>query len=286
MIQIPRIAADYGFLAASGQVWATVRAEIVMQWRRWGLWLAFAFATGLLILIFMGNRAYLTQLPSSPMTHQQHFSLTDIANVLTLAVSDSCDLLFGVVAALLVADRMRRDRGLGMWELQRVAPQGYARYVLGKFIGNYVAVLVPTWLGYMLCALVLILLGLPTMLLQTFTLSFILVFIPVFTAIVGLTLCLSSVLPVRIVQIGFPLLWIYANLNPLSWLTLNNTIFNPNGRYVYPIIFSTALPERTEIVTSVPLMLLNIAALILVAGCALVLTCWRLAAQQHREEEA
>ena len=188
MIHIPRLAAGNGFLAGYGQVWATVRAELVMQWRRWGLWLAFAFATGLLILIFMGNKAWLEHLTTNPAYTNLHYTVQDIANVLTVAVADSCDLFFGVVAALLVADRMRRDQGLGMFELQRAMPQGYARYVLGKFLGNYLAVLLPTLLGYMLCALILVLLGLPTVLFQTFLLSFVLVFLPVFTAIVGLTL--------------------------------------------------------------------------------------------------
>jgi hypothetical protein len=93
--------------------------------------------------------------------------------------------------------------------LQRAAPQGYAPYVLGKFLGNYVAVLVPTLLVYLLCALISLVLGWPLMLLLKLMQAFVLVFVPSSLAAVGLTLLLASFLPLRVVQVGFSLLWLY-----------------------------------------------------------------------------
>ncbi len=51
MLAIPRVTPGSGPLAAVGQIWATLRAELMMQWRRWGLWLTFAGAAALLVLL-------------------------------------------------------------------------------------------------------------------------------------------------------------------------------------------------------------------------------------------
>lgn len=56
---------------------------------------------------------------------------------------------------LMVADRMVRDQRLGMAELQRATSEGYPVYVLGKFIGNFVAMLVPAFVVLMSCGLAL-----------------------------------------------------------------------------------------------------------------------------------
>lgn len=167
MIQVARVAPGSGWMAAGGQIWATVRAEIVMQWRRWGFWLAFAFAAALIMLIFAGNIGTLKHPSPHSVYVSLHFTPTDFANLLTFATAHYGDLIFGIVAALLVADRMERDRRLGMLELQRSTDQGNARYVLGKFVGSYLAVLVPAFLGYLLCALFLVILGMPAVFLQT-----------------------------------------------------------------------------------------------------------------------
>lgn len=288
MIALPRIEPSRGPLAVSGQVWAITRAELVMQWRRWGLWVAFGVTNGLLLLLTVQAALYFHHLPSTSLYVQLHFTSEDFNNSLIYGTTSYGVMFSGLVAALLVVDRLGRDQRLGMVELQRVAPQGYAGYVLGKFLGNYLAVLVPVLLGYLLCALMTILLGWPLVLLQKFLLAFALVYAPASLAAIGLTFWLASCLPLRVVQVGFSLLWFFFNIAP-GWNVLMWSIFNPNGSYVYPVFFPLvpSLPTTNpNFTTSLPLALLNITVLSLTGLVALCLTYGCLAFRRHREEGA
>jgi hypothetical protein len=287
MIALPRVSPGSGVLAAGGQIWAQMRAEIMMQWRRWGLWVAFACVTGLLFLLTVPAALNLLHLPPTSLYARQHYTPADLDNLMTLGTTIYAAMFYGLVAALLVVDRLGRDQRLGMAEVQRATPQGTACYVLGKFFGNYLAVLVPTLLGYLLCALITLPLGWPVVLLSKFLLAFLLVFVPSSLAAVVLILLLASVLPLRVVQVGFSLLWIELNIGP-GWHTLVFTIFNPSGLYVYPVFFPTPPMQYTDpnFHTSLSLALLNIAVLLLTALVALVLTGGSLAFQRHRQEGA
>jgi hypothetical protein len=284
MIAFPRVEPSHGPLAVGGQIWAITRAELAMQWRRWGIWLVFAFATSLILVTFSANANAFRHLSPQSIYARLHFTSLDSANFLTLATTYYADLIFGIVSALLIADRIGRDRQLGMFELQRATPLGCTRYLLGKFVGNYMAVLVPTFLSSLFCVLVLMVLGAPSLFLQRFLLAFSLVFVPVYTAVVGVTLLLASFLPIRIVQMSFPLLWLYSNLSPLGWHTINDTILNPNGQYIYPIFFSTPLTRLYASHATLQQALLNITLLVVTALVALLLTYGSLMFQQRQME--
>jgi hypothetical protein len=288
MTQLPLVMPAKGFGTSAGQFWGTVRAEIVMQWRRWGLWLAFAASAAVIALI------YVSRAPTFKHTlvfRELHFTPTDFVNFFVYGTTTYSDMLFAMVAALLVADRLMRDKTSGMSELQRATTQGYPLYVLGKFVGNLIAVLVPAFIGYMLCGVLLVVLGLLPTLLVAFIPAFLLVFVPAFAVVVALALLLSSVAPVRVVQIGFPLLWLYSTLSPLGWYTLADTIFNPSGRYIFPIFFPTPvdrffpgrLPGLASSGYTLQLALLNITVLLLTALASLVLLILSLKLQERRE---
>ncbi|HEU5200688.1 MAG TPA: hypothetical protein VFU32_13700 [Ktedonobacterales bacterium] len=287
MITLPRVAPGNVFFGAFGQIWATTRAEIVMQWRRWGLWLTFACVTVLLFLITVPSALFLLHPPPTSLYARQHYTPADLNNLMTLGTTIYAAMFYGLVASLFVVDRVRRDQRLGMVELQRAAPQGAARYILGKFLGNYVAVLIPTFLGYLLCSLITLPFGWPMVLVAKFLLAFLLVFVPSSLAAVGLTLLLASLLPVRIVQVGFSLLWLEFNLG-LGWRVLGYSIFNPSGLYVYPVFFPTPPMQYTQpgFQTSMSQALLNIVVLLLTAIVTLFLTYGSLAFQRHRQEGA
>lgn len=287
MIALPRVAPGSGVMAAVGQVWATMRAEIIMQWRRWGLWVAFACVTLLLILLTAPSAVFLLHPPPTSLYARQHYTPVDLDNLMTFSATAYGAMFLGLVAALLVVDRLGRDQRLGMVELQRAAPQGPACYLLGKFLGNYVAVVMPSLLSYLLCALITLPLGWPVVLLAKFLLAFLLVFVPASLAVVGLALLLASFLPLRVVQVGFSLLWIEFSIGP-GWHTLVFTIFNPSGLYVYPVFFPTPPMQYAEsgFQTSLSLALLNIAVLLLTALVALVLTCGSLSFHRRRQEGA
>lgn len=276
-----------GLLAAVGQVWGVLWAELTMQWRRWGLWVTFACVTTLLVLLTVQAAVYFKHLPSDSLYVREHFTPAQIINIMTYGSTAYGAMFFGLVAALLVVDRMGRDRRLGMFELQRATPQGYGRYVLGKFLGNYLATLIPTFLAYLLCALVTVALGWPPILIVKFLQAFLLVNIPSSFAAVGLTLLLASFLPLRVVQVGFSILWFEFNIG-LGWHALAFTLFNPSGTYIYPVFFPVPplLSVDPTFRTSLPLALLNIGVLLLTAIAALFLTYGSLIFQQSRKEAA
>ncbi len=288
MIALPRVASGSGLPGAFGQVWAMIWAEIAMQWRRWGLWVAFACVAGLLLLLTIQSATYLLHLPPDSIYVQQHYTPEDLDNLMVYNTGLYGSIFFGLIVALLVVDRVERDRRLGMFELQRAAPQGYASYVLGKFLGNYIAVLVPTLLVYLLCALISLALGWPLVLLLKLMQAFMLVFVPSSLAAVSLTLLLASFLPLRVVQVGFSLLWLYFNTG-LGRYGFGASIFNPGGLYIYSVFFPLTTPMLTvypNFKTSMPLALLNITVLLLTAIVALFLTYGSLAFQRSREERA
>jgi len=280
-------AASGGFVGSARQVWATMRVEIVMQWRRWGLWAAFGGVAGLLVLLTLETAIYLKNLPADSIYVLQHYTLPDLENLLVYGTTAYGAVLFGLVAALLVVDRMERDRRMGMFELQRATPQTYGRYLLGKFLGNYMAVVVPALAGYIFFALITLLLGWSPVLLSKFLLAFALIFVPASLAAVALTLLLASFLPVRIVQIGFSLLWFEFYLG-VGWHGLAASIFNIGGFYIYPVFFPTPPPLLSvmTVEVSLQLALLNIAALLLTALVSLFLTYATQAFRQHRAERA
>ena len=286
MMSLPRVSPRGGLPATVGQIWAVVRAEIVMQWRRWGLWLAFGCASGLLALLTVQVAIYLKHLPPDSLYVREHFTSGELNNVMLYGSTAYGVMIFGLIAALLVVDRLARDQHLGMAELQRTTPQADAGYMLGKFLGNYAAVCVPTLLSYVLCALVALLLGWPAVLLPMFLLAFVLVFVPASLAAVSLTLLLVSFLPVRVVQVSFSLLWFYLCIG-IGWHGLAETIFNTSGIYVYPVFFPVRLPSILGSTTPSPQMaMLNIIALVLTAIVALFLAYASLALHRYRSEVA
>lgn len=278
---VPRVA-PAGSGGAARQTWATARAEVLMQWRRWGLRIAFVCLTGLLLLLTLQASIYFKNLPPGSTYTQAAYTTGALENLLIYATTVYGAVLCGVVAALLVVDRIERDRALGMEELQRAAPYSYASYTLGKFLGNYTAVILPALAAFAMCGLVCLVLGWAPVILAKFLLAFVLVSVPCSLAAVAVSLLLASFLPVRIVQIAFPVLWFEFYLG-LGWHGMAASIFNIGGFYIYPVFFPTPpLESVMPVVISLPLALVNIAALILTSVAAICLTYARLTLRRYR----
>lgn len=277
MIQISMVAPAHGFSAVLGQLWGTIRSEIRMQWRRWGLWLAFAGALGLILLAtFNQGPSHLHYLQT-----KLHWTTAEVANDVTFTITYLIDFLFPPLAALMISDRLVRDSKLAIAEMQQATPQSSGVYILGKFIGNYIAMLVPTLLSLLIFGLIFVVSDFPPMILSDLLLVFALVFMPVYAALIGLTLLLSKLLPLRGIQIGIPLLWLYSMTSPFGWYTLNNTIFNPNGIHIFPVFFP--FPYIKDIHVTVYSSLENIGALLGVAIVSLTLLS---ALLQYRRQQS
>jgi len=263
---------------------AALRAETVMQWRRQGFWLTYAFMAVLLVLLTVQSALFFKKLPSDYFEGYV-FTESTLQYLLVFGSTAYGALLLGLVSALLVADRLERDRRLGMLELQRSTPQPSGAYVLGKFLGNYAALLVPLGLIFLLCGLVTLLLGWPPVLILKFMQVFVLVTIPSSTAAVGVILLLTSILPQRLVQVGFVMLWFEFYIG-LGWHGLAASVWNVSGAYVLAW-FIPGIPDRYSVYqvdASGKMVVLNIVALLLTSAAALALTYGSLALQRYRLE--
>jgi hypothetical protein len=241
-----------------------------------------------LVLLTAQGALYLRHLAPTSIYVRQHFTPSDLNNLMIDNTATYGSLFLGLVIALLVVDRVSRDQRLGMDELQRATPQGDLNYLLGKFLGNTVALFVPVLLIYLLCALVMFVIGWPPVLFVKSLQAFGLVFIPSSLAALGVTLLLSSFHPLRLVQVGFSLLWLYFNTG-FGVYGFGGSIVNPGGLYVYPVFFPLSRPLPTiypHFQTSMHLALLNIAVLLLIAVVSLLLTYGKLAFQHYRMEGA
>src|SRR5579859_5790801 len=80
MIALPRVVPGRGPFEACGQVWAVTQAELAMQWRRWGLWVAFSVTTGLLLLLTVQTALYFHHLPPTSLYVRLHFTAEGFNN--------------------------------------------------------------------------------------------------------------------------------------------------------------------------------------------------------------
>jgi len=274
-------------LAGCSQVLGALRAELLMQWRRPGFWIAYGCVTGLLILLTLQGAIPLRALPPDSIYVQKHYTAEHLAHLLVWNAMMYGAMFFGIMAAFLVVDRLEREKRLGTWQLQRTSVGGCGRYVLGKIGGNMLAVLLPALVAVQLCALAAVLVGWPAKLQLQFLEASCLVLIPSMLAAVAVTFLLASLLPVRIVQVAFSLLWLELNIGT-GWYGLVFSPFNPSGMLVLPIFFPT--PPTTYVdptfKPSMELALLNIGTLLLTTLVALCLTYGSLVMQQRREERA
>lgn len=286
MTTLNRVAPGGGARAIFWQLWAVLRAETLMQWRRWGFWVTLAAFCAMMLLLTAEGAFYFTHLPPGSLYVREHFTSDQFENAIVYNATGYGVMVFGLLAALLVVDRPERDLRLGMVELQRATPQGYGSYALGKVAGNYLATLAPALMTYLLCALLAMLLGWPLAIAIKTLLAFALVLAPSSLAAISVALALATVLPVRIAQIGFSVLWIFVSIG-IGWRGLTNSLFNTSGLYVYPVILPLPLPSVPGTPTTSPaLAQLNIEVLLLAAATALGLLYGALVAQRLRAEVA
>ncbi|GCE49888.1 hypothetical protein KTH_47570 [Thermosporothrix hazakensis] len=218
----------------TGQVVALVKVELLMQWRRRGFWLAFAGATIIFILLTGMNLSiqvstYLTKVSSQEAAHFIIFTRFSFFTGLS-----------GFVAGLLVVDRIVRDQRLGLADIQQATSLHTVCYVLGKFCGNCLAVMVPCVLSFLLFLSVYLVAGVTVGILLPCLLALCVVLLPACLLIVAFVLFFASLVPLRMAQIGFPLLWIWAILAPLGWPSIATTILSPTGYFAVGYWFYTS----------------------------------------------
>jgi hypothetical protein len=215
-----------------------------MQWRRGGLWAAFALITVLFILVNSINLKtqvdhYLARVePERAVAFLTYTRLGSFVGILC------------IVVGLLVVDRIKRDEITSVADLQRTASLGMNCYVWGKFLGNYCALVVPCSCSILLLLLSYILAGISTAIFIPFSLAALLILLPACAFVIAFTLCFAALAPLRIVQIGFPVFWLWAILAPLGWPSPAMTVFNPIEGYALGYWFHDPQQTSEELVKS------------------------------------
>ena len=203
-----------------------LRHEIGMSLRRKALWIAY----GLLFLFH-------TVLLFAPPPLGERIKGEVIAKEEIWQVAGhfllACNVFFPVVAGILSADRVRRDFGLGLRELQDSTPLNRHVYVLTKYFGALGATLLPLFLWVLGITAVMVLTGhAHGDLLLAVPVAFLAITVPAFAFVVAFSLVCPMVMPLSIYQILFTGYWFWANfIPPKLFPTLNGTLLTPGGLF-------------------------------------------------------
>jgi ABC-2 type transport system permease protein len=203
-----------------------LRHEIGLSLRRKSLWIAY----GLLFLFYtvllfspppLGERVQGEVIPAS--------EVWSVAGRFLVAIN----VFFPVVVGILTADRIERDRRLGLRELQDSTALGRPSYVLAKFLAALASSLFPVFLWLMVIAVAMTIDGhAPPGFLYAVPVAFLAITVPAFAFVVAFSLACPLVMPLSVYQILFTGYWFWANfIPPRLFPTLNGTLVTPSGMY-------------------------------------------------------
>ena len=242
-------------------LWGVLRYEFLMQIRRPALWLAF------LLFALLDARSVNGQL-REPYFAAMHLSTLQIAAVLAVLTNWLAPLGIGI----LLADRLPRDRRTRVEEVLNSLPGPLKMRVLGKYLGTFLASLVPSFLLY------LITIGLATWqlgdpgLIPAALLCYVLVVLPGMCFVAAFSLALPIVIWVPLYQFLFFGYWFWGNiLAPGFGLpTLSGTILTPIGSFIVASLFGVSTyggirPSPAIYGVGSVVALIGIAVLVLVA---------------------
>lgn len=242
-------------MASMAALLGVVRYEFLMGIRRWGVWLALGLAA---LPIMISVSEYDDNF--APYTTLQE------AGVIALMLN----LFMPVVGGIAIADRLHRDKRLGVSELLRATPTRRSGYLLGKYVGAVGAVLAPALALSLLTAAAFVAGGDSPALLAAQVVAFLVINVPAYLFIGAFSLACPAVMPLRVYQVLFTGYWFWGNfLNPEVFPTLAGTIVTPSG--VYALTGILAAGQRMPWDPHTPTeAVVNIALLLLAAAVALV----------------
>lgn len=235
-----------------------LQREYSMSTRRLGVWIAF----GLMSLPYLFS--FLTEMDSEIAVA---FSAGRAWGA-TAQLVFQFNMLMPVVAGIAIADRMVRDRRLGVEQLLNSTPLPLPAYVLGKYLGCLLSILTPVFAILMLVSGLLIGGGAPVTILPQVVVAFLAIVVPAYAFITVFSLACPLVMPVRAYQVLYTGYWFWGNcLNPGpdSIPTLNGTLLTPVGRFACVGLFNGCLWYGRSFVQYRPLD--AVSNWIVLAGC-------------------
>jgi len=201
-----------------------LKYEFHMQLHRRALWISF-IALGL----------FLTQF------HQPWFrSITTPASASIIYWTGIVQSFLAVVAGLLLADRLPRDRRMKVDELFNTLPCTVSSRIFGKYLGSTIATLVPMSAIYAIGVAYIVIRWNTLQVLPLALASFAAIVIPGILFIGAFSIACTAILWVPLYQILFVGYWFWGNLLPdVGIPTLSTTLLTPVGGYMCTGFFNT-----------------------------------------------
>ncbi len=143
------------------------------------------------------------------------------------------NIFLPLLAGILSADRMQRDFRTGVRELQRSTPLSLPAYILAKYFGVLLSVLIPMFLLVFAVGALVVAKGLaPVGFLWPLSLAFLAIAVPAHAFVVAFSLACPLVMPLRVYQVLFTGYWFWGNLlTPKAFPTISDTVLNAVGQY-------------------------------------------------------
>jgi ABC-2 type transport system permease protein len=143
------------------------------------------------------------------------------------------NIFMPLLAGILSADRMQRDFATAVRELQSSTPLKSPVYIMAKYLGVLLSVLVPIFLISLVTGILLVARHLaPVEILWPMFLAFLSIAIPAHAFVVAFSLACPLVIPLRIYQVLFTGYWFWGNLiSPKAFPTISGTVLNAVGQY-------------------------------------------------------
>jgi len=212
--------------------------EFNMSIRRPGMWIAYG-----LLFLFYGVAVISPSLTGSndmlfgDQVRQEAGSL-----VLTLNV------FMPLLAGILSADRIQRDFRSGVRELQNSTPMRITVYILAKYLGVLLSVLLPMFCWTIIFALVMVASEqVPPVFIGYALLAFLTMGIPAHAFVVAFSLACPLIMPLRVYQVLFTGYWFWGNfLSPAVFPTISDTLLNAAGIYSLQAFFGVYFSSPSE----------------------------------------
>lgn len=201
---------------------AAFRYEFLMQIRRPVLWIVYALTFAVIVVSF--GRSYV-ELNLGTDRHDPTTAMIVSADLLML--------LLPIVYGCLLADRLVRDRRLGVVGVLDATSTGHTSRLIGKCLGTCAATAVPFALAYFGRAVVYAIVEGEPSALGWAVAVFVTTTVPALLFVGALALAGPLLMPPMLFQVLFVVYWFWGNIIP-PWMmpTLADTILSPNSRYV------------------------------------------------------
>ncbi|GCE26260.1 hypothetical protein KDA_17440 [Dictyobacter alpinus] len=236
--------------------------EFLMQARRPWLWITM----GLIELIMLG---FMFRTPGvlDVVLHLKNAPLL----VTTVYWTNLVNYLLPVAVAILIADRLPRDKRIHVQEILTTLPGSAGARLFGKYLGNTCATMLPIILFYLLGILVIFIQTLNAQVFLLAITTFVTIILPGMLFVGAVATAIPALIWAPVFQFLFVGYWFWGNLyKPRGIPTISDTILTPAGGYssrgffgltVFPVDHASAIDGLLSILVLLGLSILLILAL-------------------------